>query len=106
MQYSFHIAQNGANYYVHSEQFGSLHYLQQARFPVKEAEKIKGGFEAPMPSQIVKILVEEGQKVTSGEGLIVLSSMKMENTIEATEDGVVREIYTQEGEMWRRDFYY
>ena len=98
LQYSFHIAQNGANYYVHSEQFGSLHYLQQARFPVKEAEKIKGGFEAPMPSQIVKILVEEGQKVTSGEGLIVLSSMKMENTIEATEDGVVREIYTQEGE--------
>lgn len=98
LQYSFDIAQKNAAYFIHNEQFGSLHYVQQARFPAKEIEKIKGGFEAPMPSQIVKILVEEGQKVAVGEGLIVLSSMKMENTVEATEDGMVTEIYAKEGE--------
>ena len=49
------------------------------------------------PSQIVKVLVNEGQSVSSGDGLIVLSSMKMENTIEASQDGKVEAIYAQEG---------
>ena len=50
-----------------------------------------------MPSQVVKILVEPGQVVSKGAGLIVLSSMKMENTLTATTDGVVEGIYAEEG---------
>ena len=50
-----------------------------------------------MPSQIIKVLVEEGQDVKSGDGLVILSSMKMETTIEAAEDGVVEEVYAEEG---------
>ena len=98
LQYHFSIALSGNNYFLHQEQFGDFHLIQQDRFPAKAIEKVKGGFEAPMPSQIVKILVEVGQEVKAGEGLIVLSSMKMENTIEALEDGKVEEIYTAEGE--------
>jgi len=50
-----------------------------------------------MPSQIIKVLVKEGQAVKSGDSLIVISSMKMENTIEASADGIVEEIYANEG---------
>jgi len=97
MQYQFHIAKNGNDYFVQNEEIGSLTLNQQERFPVKEAEKVAGGYNAPMPSQIVKVLVKEGQEVQSGDGLIIISSMKMENTIEAAADGTVEEIYATEG---------
>ncbi|MEM1123245.1 MAG: biotin carboxylase N-terminal domain-containing protein [Bacteroidota bacterium] len=97
IQYGFNIAQNGKAYFVHNEHIGNITLVHQDRFPAKEAEKVVGGYETPMPSQIIKILVEKGQAVKAGEGLVVLSSMKMENTIEAVEDGVVEEIYAEEG---------
>lgn len=97
MQYQFNIAKKGASYYIHNESIGNNNLTQKERFPIKEAQKVAGGYTAPMPSQIIKVLVKEGQTVKSGDGLVVISSMKMENTIEAAEDGVVEEIYTSEG---------
>lgn len=97
LQYAFSVVQNGNDFFVHNEQIGNVHLVEKERFPAKEVEKVKGGYEAPMPSQIVKVLVMEGQSVKSGEGLVVLSSMKMENTIEAVENGVVEEVYVEEG---------
>lgn len=97
IQYAFSIAKSGNNYFVHNESIGNITLLQKERFPIKEAEKVAGGYETPMPSQIIKVLVKEGQAVKSGEGLVILSSMKMENTIEAVEDGVVEAIYASEG---------
>jgi biotin carboxyl carrier protein len=47
---------------------------------------------APMPGLIVSILVEEGQQVTSGEPLLVLEAMKMENVIKSPGTGVIRSI--------------
>ncbi len=97
VQYAFNIAKAGNEYFVHNEHIGNVTLTQKDRFPMKEVEKVAGGYDTPMPSQIIKILVKEGQAVKSGEGLVVLSSMKMENTIEAVEDGVVEEIYAEEG---------
>ncbi|MCL4135857.1 UNVERIFIED_CONTAM: hypothetical protein GTU68_028254 [Idotea baltica] len=97
IQYGFTIVQNAANYFIHQEQIGNVHLTQKDRFPTKEVTKVKGGYIAPMPSQVIKVLVEPGQKVVSGEGLIVLSSMKMENTLEALEDGIVEEVFAAEG---------
>ena len=84
-------------YFVHNEDTGNVTLTQKERFPIKEAEKVAGGYETPMPSQIIKILVKEGQTVKAGEGLVILSSMKMENTIEAVEDGIVEAVYANEG---------
>ncbi len=97
MQHQFQIAQNGNSYYVHNEDIGNITLVQKDRFPIKEAEKVAGGYNAPMPSQIIKVLVKEGDIVKSGDGLVIISSMKMETTIEAAEDGVVEEIYAAEG---------
>lgn len=98
VQHEIAIAQQGKQYFLHSAQTGNMQWTEKDRFPQQTSEKTKGGYEAPMPSQVIKVLVEAGQAVQAGEGLMVISSMKMENTIEADQDGVVEEIYAQEGQ--------
>ena len=41
---------------------------------------------------MVDILVKPREKVKEGDPLVILSSMKMENTIYASENGVVEEV--------------
>jgi len=48
----------------------------------------------PMPAVVVRILVAEGDRVTRGQGLIVVSAMKMESTLAAPYDGTVTRINT------------
>ena len=98
IRYVFYLAKNQSQYFLRNEKLGGFTLQLNDRLPEKEAEKVKGGYEAPMPSQIIKVLVSEGQAVKSGEGLVVLSSMKMENTIVADEDGTVNEIFVQDGQ--------
>ena len=95
-QYRFAVAVSGLNYYLHQASVGNVHLILKDRFPLKVKEKLAGGYEAPMPSQVIKILVKPGQKVSAGDDLIVLSSMKMENTISAENDGLVEEIFAEE----------
>lgn len=52
----------------------------------------------PMPSVVVKILVTEGQRVRQGEGLIVVSAMKMETSLAAPFDARVVRINTAVGD--------
>ncbi len=104
LQYTFQIAQNGNNFFLQNESIGTKALVQKNRFPVKEIEKVQGGYEAPMPSQIIKVLVAEGQGVKEGDALIVLSSMKMENTIYADADGTVEEVYATEGSNVEANF--
>jgi acetyl-CoA carboxylase biotin carboxyl carrier protein len=47
---------------------------------------------------IFKIEIEHGSKVTAGEEIIILESMKMEIPIEAPVDGIVKEILIKEGQ--------
>jgi 3-methylcrotonyl-CoA carboxylase alpha subunit len=49
---------------------------------------------APMPAVVVRLLVREGETVVKGQGLLVVSAMKMETTLKAPRDGVVRKINT------------
>jgi len=53
---------------------------------------------APMPGKILRVLVSEGQEVKTGQGLVVLEAMKMENEIPAPKDGVVKKIYVKEND--------
>jgi biotin carboxyl carrier protein len=53
---------------------------------------------APMPGRVVRVLVEPGQEVAVGEGLVVVEAMKMENELRAPRAGRVREVVAREGE--------
>ena len=52
---------------------------------------------SPMPGNILKINVTQGQKVNEGDLLIVLEAMKMENEISATKSGTVAQINVTKG---------
>jgi biotin carboxyl carrier protein len=49
----------------------------------------------PMPSVVVRILVQEGVSVKKGQALVVVSAMKMETTLAAPFDGTVKKINTR-----------
>lgn len=53
---------------------------------------------APMPGRIVKVLVEDGQEVAAGAGLIVLEAMKMQNELRAPRAGRVRQLAARAGQ--------
>ncbi len=53
----------------------------------------------PMPGNVVKVLVEKGQSVAEGDGLIIIEAMKMETTIFSTISGTVQEVNATEGEQ-------
>jgi len=57
-----------------------------------------GSVEAPMQGTIVKLLVEVGQQVEAGAGIVVLEAMKMENQINAEKAGTVAEIKVAAGD--------
>ena len=52
---------------------------------------------SPMPGNVLKILVTQGQKVSEGDVLIILEAMKMENEIVAARGGTVAQIAVQTG---------
>lgn len=52
---------------------------------------------SPMPGNILKINVTQGQHVNEGDVLIVLEAMKMENEISATKSGTVAQINVTKG---------
>ena len=53
---------------------------------------------AHITGTVWKIEVKVGQKVSSGETLVILESMKMEMPVEAEDDGRVKEIVCEEGQ--------
>jgi biotin carboxyl carrier protein len=53
---------------------------------------------APMPGKLVRLLVEAGQAVEAGQGLVVVEAMKMENELRATRAGRVKELLAREGQ--------
>ncbi|MGH2809993.1 MAG: biotin/lipoyl-containing protein, partial [Actinomycetota bacterium] len=53
---------------------------------------------APMQGTIVRVLVEEGQRVKAGDAICVLEAMKMENMISCHRDGTVRNLRVSAGD--------
>ena len=52
---------------------------------------------SPMPGNILKINVAQGQQVNEGDVLIILEAMKMENEVVSTKTGTVAQIVTSKG---------
>ena len=80
------------------------------RFDVEIRDALKGAapsrsaasgpvkLKAPMPGKIVKVLVAVGEPVESGQGVLVMEAMKMENELKASRAGHIQEIRVGEGQ--------
>lgn len=53
--------------------------------------------QAPMPGVILKTYVKKGDSVKRGDPLCVLVAMKMENEIRSVADGVVKDVFVEDG---------
>lgn len=53
---------------------------------------------SPMPGKVVKIPVKQGDKVESGDTVIIISAMKMESEYKTGKAGVIKEIHISEGD--------
>jgi len=53
---------------------------------------------APMPGKVVRLLVQPGDKVHAGQGLLVVEAMKMQNEVCSPKTGTVERLLVQEGQ--------
>jgi biotin carboxyl carrier protein len=96
--------QGEGTYWVSTAQgAGPVEVVDPLTYLATQAMSAKGGkrrkrVDAYMPGRVVAVLIKEGETVITGQGLVVLEAMKMENEIRAEHDGVVSKIHVQPGQ--------
>jgi len=93
---------DGQKFEVKLEDIGSL--IEEKKLPdenITEAGSTsnRSEFRSPMPGTVITILVKIGEDVKVGQDLIVLESMKMQQTLKADDNGIVAEITVSEGDQ-------
>jgi len=76
---------------------GHIHQLKVATSARKRSAAPAGELSAPMPGQVLRVLVEPGEAVRKDQVLVVLEAMKMQYEIVAPRDGVVRTVQAAAG---------
>ena len=77
--------------------------LAEPSAPVRvTAPALKAVVLAPMPGKVITALVKKGEKVSAGDPLVVLESMKMEVAVRADRDSEVKEVLVEEGTAVKR----
>ena len=67
------------------------------RLPEKEKPDMAKLVVSPMPGLVVSVEVTEGQEVKTGEPLIIVEAMKMENVLRAETDGTIKSVKVEAG---------
>lgn len=58
----------------------------------------EGLLKAPMPGKILELLAKEGDEVKTGQPVMILEAMKMENELKAAADGTITTLYVNAGD--------
>jgi 3-methylcrotonyl-CoA carboxylase alpha subunit len=64
-----------------------------------DALEAGGEVHAPMPGAVLDVFVTAGQTVVKGDKLLILGAMKIEHTLKAPKDGVVRMVRAAAGDQ-------
>lgn len=102
--YEVSVKSLGADRYEVSGEFGSeivrilepLAHLASVSHDAQAASAVER-VAAYMPGRVVQVLVEVGETVNAGQGILVLEAMKMENEIQAERQGTVRQLFVAAG---------
>jgi len=84
---------------LEDEKFGKLKDFAG----IKAKEVLEKEFKTPMPGLVVAVEVNEGHKVKSGDGLVIVEAMKMENELKAPFDGKIKKICVKAGQPVEKD---
>ena len=77
--------------------------LDERTRAIRDLSTAKGGASgpaplvAPMPGMVVRVSVQEGDEVHSGQGLVVMEALKMENELRAAGGGTVKRVLVAPG---------
>jgi 3-methylcrotonyl-CoA carboxylase alpha subunit len=78
---------------------GVSHRLELKEFETVADEEAGGSLTAPMPGNVVQVLVKAGQRVGKGQPLMIIEAMKMEHTIAAPAAGAVARVLFERGDQ-------
>jgi 3-methylcrotonyl-CoA carboxylase alpha subunit len=83
---------------VHGQQcvIGIQHLMTTVHQPAGEE---LANLRSPMPGTIISLPVKKGDFVKAGDILLIIEAMKMEHTIKAPTDGIVKAVYFNEGDF-------
>lgn len=98
IQRTFRVAQASDQFFVQSQSSSRL-VTRSPRYPRAHSASEHESAYAPMPGQVLKILVVVGQQVSAGDALVVLEAMKMEQTLRASTAGVVEAVLVKPGDV-------
>lgn len=116
---AFRVTVNGLSYDVSVEELGAVPLVRTAPQPIETAKPVNAPISSnqkvahvataeqtpvsgdavysPMPGVVLNIMVEIGQIVGSGDVLLILEAMKMENEVTASVAGTIKEIAVAKG---------
>jgi len=101
----YQVEVNGKTYKVRVSAAGAMQQIQPAAAPspATAEPEAEGGrvVTAPLAGNIYKVKVAPGQRVVSGEVIMILEAMKMETEVRATASGVVSAVKVKEGDSVR-----
>ncbi len=93
---TFHVKVNGNLYPVTvKDKFDLL--LEKMGMNSNVSGKVNN-IKAPMPGLIVALKVNQGDAVKTGDPLIILEAMKMENIIKSPGEGIVKSVAVKKGD--------
>lgn len=87
---------NGSSYEIEIKDELDIR-LEQMGFNAVSTKHVKV-VKAPMPGMVLEIAVSEGQEVNEGDRLLILSAMKMENSIQIQSPGKIKKIHVKAGQ--------
>jgi propionyl-CoA carboxylase alpha chain len=96
VRYRFDVTRADAEIWVGSA-LGSVRLTLLDRLPAPERAEESGSLVAPMPGSVTRIAAALGDRVVTGQLVLVLEAMKMEHQIVAPADGVLAELRVSSG---------
>jgi len=66
--------------------------------PVKVPEDTSSVIRSPMPGKVLTVACKQGDQVTEGQEICVVEAMKMQNSLTASRDGIIKALHCEAGQ--------
>ncbi|MFL2716224.1 MAG: acetyl/propionyl/methylcrotonyl-CoA carboxylase subunit alpha [Gammaproteobacteria bacterium] len=96
---NFSMITSSKNQIIVNMPFGDVNLELIPKFHIPEEKIVEGSLVAPMPGKVIDLKVKKGSKVKSGDTLVILEAMKMEQSIKASKDGMIDEVFISKGDQ-------